>query len=133
MSQTFYLGLTSIQVEELTLDAKAIDRDYADSVKPVWSADGKHLISIAGFMIIEIELSNPLYDTAADLTFDSVNSYRKCPFWTADGMVAAIWEELFTKVAEDDQRHFGFQVYSRTDLVCSRTDNNRCGYILSKE
>jgi hypothetical protein len=31
MSQTFYLALTSIQVEELTLDAKAIDRDYADS------------------------------------------------------------------------------------------------------
>jgi hypothetical protein len=48
-------------------------------------------------------------------------------------MVAAIWEELFTKVAEDDQRHFGYQVYSRTDLVCSRTDNNRCGYILCKE
>jgi hypothetical protein len=133
MSQTFYLVLTSVQVEELTQDAKAIDRDYADSVKPVWSADGKHLISIAGFMIIEMELSNPLYDTAATLTFDAVNSYRQCPFYTADGMVAAMWEELFTRVAEDDQRHFGFQVYSRTDLVCSRTDNNRCGYIQSKE
>lgn len=133
MSQTFYLVLTAIQVEELTQDAKAINNQYQDSTKVVWSADGKHLISIAGFVIIEMELSNPLYDTAAALSFDTPNSYRRCPFFTADGMVAAIWEELFTKVAEDDQRHFGYQVYSRTDLVCSRTDSNRCGYIESKE
>jgi hypothetical protein len=59
-------------------------------------------------MIIEMELSNPLYDTAADAHFRCVNSYRLCPFYTADGMVAAMWEELFTRVAEDDQRHFGY-------------------------
>jgi hypothetical protein len=133
MSQTFYVGLTSLQIEELTADAKAIDSDYANAVKPVWSADGKSLISIAGFMIIEIELGNTLFGTAADLTFDSVNSLRKCPFWTADGMVAAEWEHLFTRVSEDDTKHYAYQVYSRTDLVCSRTDNNRCGYILCKE
>lgn len=133
MSQTFYVGLTSLQIEELTADAKAIDADYANAVKPMWSADGKSLLSIAGFMIIEIELGNPLFGAAADLTFDVATGCRKCPFWTADGMVAAIWEELFSRVSEDDTKHYAYQVYSRTDLVCSRTDNNRCGYILCKE
>jgi hypothetical protein len=89
MSQTFYLGLTALQVEQLTQDAKAIDRDFADSVKPVWSADGKHLISIAGFMIIEMELSNPLLGTAADLTFDAGQHPFVCArSGHADGMVA---------------------------------------------
>lgn len=129
MSKRFYLVLTALQVEQLTQDAKAINRDYTDVTNAIWSADGKQLISLAGFTIVEMELSNPLLSTAADLTFDAVNSIRHCPFYTEDGMVAAVWEELFTRVADDFQRHFGYQVYSRTDLVCSRTDQNRCGYI----
>lgn len=133
MAQMFYVGLTSLQIEELEQDAKAINDDYKTAVKPVWSADGKHLLSIAGFNIIEIELGNPLYGTAADLTFDDVNDYRKCPFWTADGMVAAIWEDLVTAVDKLPEMHYSTQVYSRTKLVCSRTDNNRCGYILCAE
>lgn len=99
----------------------------------VRALDGKFLISVAGFAIIEIELSNPLFNGAQDLTYDVANTERLNPFWTADGMVAAEWENLFTRIAEDTERHFGYQVYSRTDLVCSRTDNNRCGYIKSKE
>jgi hypothetical protein len=133
MSQAFYVVLTSLQVEQLQADAKAINNDFATAVKPMWSADGKHLLSIAGFNIIEMELGNPLLGTAGALTFDAGTTTRKIPFFTADGMVAAIWEEMFSRVAEADERHFGYQVYSRTDLVCSRTDQNRCGYILCKE
>lgn len=133
MQQTFYLVLTALQVEQLTQDAQAISKDYAEATKVVWSPDGKFLISVAGFVIIEMELSNPLFNGAQDLTYDAGNTERLCPFYTADGMVAAEWEHLFTRIAEDTERHFGYQVYSRTDLVCSRTDNNRCGYIKSKE
>lgn len=133
MAQTFYIGLTAQQIEELSFDAKAINRDFTDVTNVKWSADGKHIISLGGFEIIEIELSNPLYGTAADLTFDAVNSYRKCPVWTADGMVKGVHEELYMRVEDDYTRHFGYQVYSRFKATCSRTDNNRCGYILCKE
>jgi hypothetical protein len=134
MQQQFYVAMTSLQIEELTLDAQAINKDFQDAVKPVWSADGKHLLSIAGFQIIEIELGNPALGAAAALTLTAdAGAHRKVPFWTADGMVAGIHEDLFMRVAEDDTRHFGYQVYSRTKLTCSRTDNNRCGYILCDE
>ncbi len=133
MQQTFYIGLTSLQIEQLSEDAKVVNTDFENSAKPRWSSDGKHLLSLAGFEIIEIELGNPLLGTAAALTYDTPNTTRKVPFWTADGMAAGIHEELFMRVADDDQRHFGYQVYSRTKLTCSRTDNNRCGIILCKE
>jgi hypothetical protein len=133
MQQKFYVALTSQQVEELTSDAKAANRDWTDVTKAVWSEDGKFLLSLAGFEIIEIELGNPLMDNSAlTLTTDG-NAYRKIPFFTADGMVIGEWEELFTSVDKLPGQHFSAQVYSRTQLAASRTDQNRCGYILCKE
>jgi hypothetical protein len=130
MQQEFFVALESLQIEELTEDAKAINKDFADAVKPVWSADGKQLLSIAGFTIKEIELGNPLFGDAADLTVDG-SGHRKNPFWTADGMVEATWEDLFTSVDKLPTKHFSAQVYSRHQRVYSRTDQNRCGYILN--
>ncbi|HET8534953.1 MAG TPA: phage capsid protein [Sphingomicrobium sp.] len=127
-----YVGLTAAQVEELSEDAKAINKDYADAVKPVWSADGKKILSIAGFGIVELELGNPLFGDAADLTVDG-NGYRKNPCWTSDGMVEAVWENLFTSVDKLPTKHFSAQVYTRHQRVFSRTDQNRCGYILNLE
>jgi hypothetical protein len=133
LNQSLYLALTSQQVEDLTNDAKAVNTDYLNAVKPKWSEDGKFLIGLAGFEFIEIELSNPLFDNAGlTLTTDG-NADRKCPFWSADGMVTAEWEELFTSVDKLPTQHFSAQVYSRTQLVASRTDQNRCGYIACDE
>jgi hypothetical protein len=133
LDQTLNLALTSEQIEELSLDAKASNRDFADAIKMRWSADGKYIVAIAGFEIIEIELGNPMYDNAALTVTQDGNSYRKLPFYTADGMVMATWEELFTSVDKLPTQHFSAQVYSRCQQVASRTDNNRCGYILCKE
>jgi hypothetical protein len=127
LDQSLYLGLTAEQVEELSLDAKATNRDFADAIKMQWSSDGKYIVAIAGFEIIEIELGNPMYDNT-DLTLNGAGQ-RKLPFWTADGMVMATWEELFTSVDKLPTQHFSAQVYSRCQQVASRTDNNRCGYI----
>jgi hypothetical protein len=48
-------------------------------------------------------------------------------------MVQATWEDLFTKVSEIDTKHYSHQVYSRCQQQFSRTDNNRCGYVLCVE
>jgi hypothetical protein len=127
-----YTAMTANQIEELADDAKAINKDYTDVTKAVWSADGKKLLSIAGFTIIEIELGNPLLGDAATVTVDA-SSYRKNPCWTSDGMVEGIWEDLFTSVDRLPTKHFSAQVYTRHQRVFSRTDQNRCGYILNLE
>ncbi len=128
MQQRFYIGMTALQVEEITSEARAVSSDYRDAYAIKWSADGKHLLSVGGFEIIEIELDNPLFGDAA--TASLISTHRACPFWTEDGMVAAEWEALFTRVTNESQNHFSAQVYSRTQILCSRTDQNRCGYIL---
>jgi hypothetical protein len=127
LDQTLNLSMTAEQIEELSLDAKAANRDFADAIKMKWSEDGKYIVSIAGFEITEIELGNPMYDNAG-LTLTG-GGYRKLPFFTADGMVMATWEELFTSIDKLPTQHFSAQVYSRCQQVASRTDNNRCGYI----
>jgi hypothetical protein len=131
IDQPLYMALTSNQIEDLTMDAKATNTDFLNALKPKWSEDGKYLVGLAGFEFIEIELGNPLFDNAS-LTLD-VNGYRKVPFWSADGMVMANWEELFTSIDKLPTKHFSAQVYSRCQQVASRTDQNRCGYILCQE
>ena len=130
--QPLYVALTAAQIEELTADAKANNRDYTDAAKALWSADGKTILAIAGFKIIEIELGNPLLGDSATLTVDG-SGYRKNPFWSADGMVEGTWERLFTSVDMLPGKHFSAQVYSRRQSAFSRTDQNRCGYILNEE
>lgn len=131
LDQPLYMALTSAQVEDLTADAKATNRDFLDALMPKWSADGKYITGMAGFQFVEVELGNPLYDNAG-LTLDG-NGYRKVPFWSADGMVQATWEDLFTSVDPLPTKHFSAQVYSRCQQVFSRTDQNRCGYVLCVE
>lgn len=131
LDQLLYMAVTSAQVEDITKDAKATNTDFLNALKPKWSEDGKYLTGLAGFEFKEIELGNPLFQNAG-LTLD-VNGYRKVPFWSADGMVMATWEELFTSVDVLPTKHFSAQVYSRCQQVASRTDNNRCGYVLCVE
>jgi hypothetical protein len=135
LDQALYMALTSQQIEDLTGDAKATNTDFLNALKPKWSEDGKFLTGLAGFEFIEIELGNPLlYSDGVDvsLTTDG-NADRKIPFWSADGMVLAEWENLFTSVDKLPTKHFSAQVYSRCQQVASRTDQNRCGYILCDE
>lgn len=131
MRQRFFVAMTALQVEELTSEARAVSSDYKEAYAIKMSEDGKFLLSVAGFEIIELELGNPLYGDAADLSI--VSTHRACPFWTEDGMVMAVWEELFTNIDVLPGRHYSAQVYSRTQITASRTDQNRCGYILCDE
>jgi hypothetical protein len=112
LDQPLYMALTSAQVEDLTKDAKATNTDFLNALKPKWSEDGKYLTGLAGFEFIEIELGNPLFDNAASRS--TATAIARCPFWSADGMVMATWEELFTSVDKLPTKHFSAQVYSRT-------------------
>jgi hypothetical protein len=130
MQQQFYLTLGSEQIENLFDEIEATNQDYKQLGVRL-SPDGKHLLGMLGFEFIEMELGNPLLEGSA-LTVNG-GGERLNPFWTADGMVMAVWEKLFTAVDPLVGRHHNHQVYTRTVVTSSRTDQNRCGYIENVE
>jgi hypothetical protein len=133
LDQPLYMALTSQQIEDLTGDAKATNTDFLNALKPKWSEDGKYLTGLAGFEFVEIELGNPLFDNSALTLTTRRQRLPQVPFWSADGMVMATWEELFTSVDKLPTKHFSAQVYSRCQQVVLAYRQNRCGYILCVE
>lgn len=130
MQQQFYIALSAEQIEDLYDEIEATNQDYKQLGVRL-SPDGKFMLGMLGFEFVEMELGNPLLNNST-LTVDG-SGYRKNPFWTADGMVMAVWEKIFTSVDPLPGRHHNHQVYTRTVVTSSRTDQNRCGYILNEE
>lgn len=129
MQQQFYIALGSEQIENLFDEVEATSGDYKQLGVRL-SPDGKHMLGMLGFEFIEIELGNALFGNTA-LTESGANRHN--PFWSADGMVMAVWEKIFTSVDPLPGRHHNHQVYTRTVVAASRTDQNRCGYVENVE
>jgi hypothetical protein len=107
---------------------------------PVTSSDFKSLggrvengklVEMLGFTIHEMELGNPLLDSAA-LSVDGSN-YRKNPFWVEGGVVKGAWEELFTDISPLPQKRHSRQVYASTTVAATRTQAGMVGIILNSE
>lgn len=130
MQQQFYMGLTAEQIEDLTGSVDVTSSDFR-SLGGRLSEDGKFVTHFLGFEFVEFEFGNPMLDNA-DLTVDG-SGYRKCPFWTADGMVMGVWEDLFASVDKLPGKSHATQVYASCEITASRTDQGRCGYILCEE
>lgn len=131
LQQPIYIAVDSTSIEQITSDANVQHADYLNAMKPKWSEDGKFLTGLAGFEFCEIELNNPLLWAeygGVDLT-DAGSTQRDLPVWTADGMVEATWEDLFTSVDRLPTKHFSAQIYSRQQRCYSRTDQGRVGAI----
>lgn len=133
LDQELFVALTAQAIEDLQGEIEVTSSDFT-KLGGRMSPDGKYLIGMLGFTFVPIELANPLlkFGSALSLTTDG-NNYRKLPFWSADGMVMGVWERLFTSVDPLPGKHHAHQVYSRTTVTASRTDQNRCGYILVAE
>lgn len=130
MQQQFYMALGSEQIENLFDEVEATSGDYKQLGVRL-SPDGKHLLGMLGFEFVEIELGNPLFVNTADTL--GTSDHRKNPFWTADAMVMAVWEERYNTVKQIPLQHDDWQIYTRTIVDSSRTDQNRCGYVLNDE
>jgi len=130
-NEEWYAAFTAEQIDDLTGQVLVLSSDYAGTVKPRWSSDGKQLLGLAGFTFVEIELSNTLFDNAG-LTLDSSN-YRKNPFWAKSGVRAVPWEDMYSSLSIRHDKGDSAQIYARTAIACTRTDNAKCGYILNSE
>jgi hypothetical protein len=130
-SEPWYVGLTAEQIDDLTGQVPVTNADFTASYKPRWSADGRQLLGLCGFEFVEDELSNSMYDNAP-LTLD-VSSYRKNPFWARSGMRRVPWEDMYTSLSIRHDKGDAAQIYARTAVAATRTDNAKCGYILNSE
>ncbi len=130
-SEEWYTCVTAEQVDDFMGQLHAVNSDYAATFKPRWSADGKQLLGLSGFSFIELELSNPLFDSSP-LTLDT-NGYRKLPFWTKSGVRRVPWEDVYTSLSIRHDKGDSGQIYVRSAVSATRTDNARCGYILCSE
>jgi hypothetical protein len=131
LNQPIYIAVDSTSIEQITSDAQVQNSDFLNAMKPRWDAEGKFLIGLAGFEFVEIELSNPLLWSeygGTNLT-DAGSSQVDLPVWTADGMLEATWQDLFTSVDRLPTKHFSAQVYSSQVRAYSRTDQARVGAI----
>jgi len=127
-----FIALTAQAIEDLEGEIEITNADYK-SLGARLAPDGKTILGMLGFTFVTIELGNPLFDNSALTVTTDGNNYRKLPFWSKDGMVMCPWERLFTSVDPMPGKHHAHQVYSRTTVTASRTDQNRCGYVLVAE
>lgn len=133
LDQELFIALTAQAIEDLQGEIEVTSSDF-QKLGGRMSPDGKYLIGMLGFTFVQIELSNPLLKLGSKLSVTTDgNNYRKLPFWSKDGMVMCPWERLYTSVDVMPGKHGAHQVYSRTKVTASRTDQNRCGYILVAE
>lgn len=123
-----YMAITAKQAGNLMAEMQVTNKDYAargDEIR-----DGK-LHKLFGFNFIHIELGNPLFENAA-LTLDG-SGYRKNPFWAKSGVVAGMWEDMFTDITRLPTRHYSAQVYASRTVEATRTDEAKVGYVLNDE
>ena len=130
MDQPFYMGVTAKQVANLFGQVEVTSEEFK-SMGGRLSPDGKRIIGMLGFEFVEFELGNPLIPYY-ELTVDG-SGYRRNPFWSKDGMCMVPWEKLFTSVDRMPGKGHATQVFARTMVTATRTDNGRCGQILCNE
>lgn len=127
-----YMALTSKQIEDLQKEVQMISSDFNPTDRPVLR-DGK-LTKLLGFNFIPMEFGNAASVGAeiAALTLDG-SGYRRVPYWCRSGMAMLPWEDMFARVTEREDLNYALQVYARTCLTGTRTDEGKCGQVLCSE
>lgn len=128
-----YMMLTPKQITDLLREVQ-ITSDEFRALGGRMSPDGKKLLGFLGFEIIEKNLADPLYATKAPTTESSAGgTVRKCPFWMKEGVVAGWWERLFTNITVREDLHYETQVYARSAMTVTRTQDGYSGHIQCSE
>ncbi|WP_068090903.1 phage capsid protein [Novosphingobium rosa] len=99
------------------------------------SKDNKHLVSFLGFEMVKKNLGDPLYANKAPTTGADAGggTSRRLPFWVKEGVAAGWWERLFTDISVRADLHYEQQVYARSCVGVTRTQDGYSGYIECRE
>lgn len=126
------MALTARQIRNLQGEVEMISQDFNPGDAPVLR--NGVLTKLLGFNFVPMEFgdASSVGAEVAALTLDP-SGYRKVPFWVKSGMAMVTWEDLFARVSERPELNYAKQVYARTILTGSRTDEAKCGIILCDE
>lgn len=128
-----YIVLTPVQITDLLREVQITSSEFS-SLGGQMSPDGKRLIRFLGFNIIELNLADANYTYRATTTESSVGgTVRKCPFWLKSGVYAGWWERLFTDISVRPDLNYETQVYARSAVAVTRTQDGLCGHIQCSE
>lgn len=126
--EELYVALMSQQTDNLLNEIQATSKDFISQKDYSVTESGK-LSRLFGFNIIECEFGNSASFNNSALTFDTVNSFRKNPFWAKSGMVMGQWGGINSSIDKLPQKQLSVQVFSGITVGASRTQENKCGII----
>lgn len=128
-----YIMLTPVQITDLLREVQITSNEFS-ALGGQMSPDGKRLLRFLGFWIVEINLADASYATRA-LTTEAATpgAVRKNAFWLKSGVLAGWWEKLFARVSEREDLHYETQVYARSAMAVTRTQDGLSGYIQNYE
>lgn len=127
-----YLMVTPTQMADLLKEVQVTSEEFKKTLGTVSAPDGKKITDFLGFKIIEINLASPSYATRAPTTYTSPTSsqtVRKLPFWVKNGVYAGWWERLYTNISIRNDMHDETQIYARSCLGVTRTQDGMSGFI----
>ena len=126
-----YMIVTPIQMADLLKEVQ-ITSDEFKALGGRASADGKKIVQFLGFEFVELNLASPSYATRAPTTYTSPTTsqtVRKLPFWVKDGVYAGWWERMFTNITIREDLHYETQVYARSCMAVTRTQDGMSGFV----
>ena len=128
-----YINLTPKQITDLLREVQITSSEFT-SLGGMMSPDGKKLLRFLGFNIIEMNLADALYATKAPTTETTAGgTVRKNAFWLKSGVYTGFWERLFTNITIREDLHYETQVYARSAMAATRTQDGLSGYIQNSE
>jgi hypothetical protein len=120
-TEQVYMGITSIDHDQLLNETQVTSLDF--NTKPTL-VDGK-VTSFMGINFIPIEfIDTAAYQTETVAAMTS-GSNRLLPVWVQSGMHLGMWNDVTTRVDERPDKRYATQVYAKTTVGATRTEEKR--------
>lgn len=114
-----YVGITAADHDGLLNEVQVASLDF--NSKPVL-VDGM-VTRFMGFNFVPIELADSAsYDAYSVMTS---GSNRLLPCWVASGMHLGVWQDVQTQVTVRPDKRYSTQVYAKTTIGATRTEELR--------
>lgn len=124
-----YCALTPIGYDNLLNEAKIDSKDFTSSQRTAMETGV--LPPLYGINFRRANYGSAAYEFTA-LTLDG-NGHRRVPIFCKSGVAAVTWEDMFTSIDTLPQKQMTTQVYARSTVAVTRTQEAKCLQLLCLE
>ena len=123
-TEELFVGITSIQHDNLLNEMQAINLDYTN--KPVL-VEGR-IMEFMGFKFIHTERipGGGSYAGTLSASTEVSGAAYLCPCWAKSGVGLGMWKDATARVAERPDKRFSWQVYATGTYGATRLEEKRC-------